>query len=160
MRHAFGEYRYTHVTMVGRCESEECEQQTQHLERLMARFPYDQNLRAQARALRKNMTKSEQRLWSQLRRKQRGYTFNRQFIVDRYIVDFYARKLHLVIEVDGITHDYEESSHADIERQRALEALGITVLRFPSGRIFNEMNQVLNEIDACILRCERENMDH
>ncbi|PEN06485.1 DNA methylase [Longimonas halophila] len=122
----------------------------------MTRFPYDRNLRPLARALRKNMTKSERRLWTHLRRKQRGYTFNQQFIIGRYIVDFYARQLRLAIEVDGVTHDYEQGDGSDAERQRALEALGITMLRFSSTRIFKDLEQVLYEIDACIDGCERK----
>ncbi|NBC17368.1 MAG: DUF559 domain-containing protein [Bacteroidetes bacterium] len=113
----------------------------------MTRPPYDRSLRPLARSLRKRMTKSERRLWSKLRRKQLGYTFYRQFIILQYIVDFYCRALHLAIEVDGLTHENPDVSARDIQRQRDLESLGITVLRFPSSRIMNELTDVLWEIE-------------
>ncbi len=37
-----------------------------------------------------------------------GYQFNRQKPLDKYIVDFYCKPLHLVIEIDGKYHEQEE----------------------------------------------------
>ena len=116
----------------------------------MSRPPHDRSLRPLARDLRKRMTKSERRLWSKLRRKQLGYPFYRQFIILQYIVDFYCRVLHLAIEVDGLTHEAPDVAARDKQRQRDLEALGITVLRFPSRRIMNEVDEVLWDIQHCI----------
>jgi very-short-patch-repair endonuclease len=97
------------------------------------------------------MTKSERRLWARLRRKQvRGCTFYRQFIILRYIVDFYCRTPRLVIEVDGISHDDPEAAAQDVQRPQDLEALGITVLRVPSARIMNDLDHVLQAIDGCV----------
>ncbi|WP_420315938.1 endonuclease domain-containing protein [Ekhidna sp.] len=37
-----------------------------------------------------------------------GYRFSRQVPIDEYIVDFYCKDIFLAIEVDGITHTYED----------------------------------------------------
>lgn len=102
------------------------------------------------------MTKSERRLWSHLRRKQiRGYTFYRQFIILQYIVDFYCRTLRLTVEVDGISHDDSEVAAHDEQRQADLEGLvGITVLRFSSARVMNDLENVLRAIEGCVVELE------
>jgi very-short-patch-repair endonuclease len=101
------------------------------------------------------MTKSERRLWARLRRKQiRGYTFYRQFIILQYIVDFYCRTLRLVIEVDGISHDDPDIAATDEQRQKELENLGLTVLRFPSARVMNDLDNVLRAVEGCVLELE------
>ena len=54
------------------------------------------------------MTDAEHRLWFRLRRKQLlGLQFYRQKPIGKYIVDFYAPAVALVIEVDGGQH-FEE----------------------------------------------------
>ncbi|MEQ9300482.1 MAG: DUF559 domain-containing protein [Cyclobacteriaceae bacterium] len=69
-------------------------------------LPYQKSLKEFSRYLRNNSTLSEVLLWQELRAGQiRGYKFNRQKPLDRYIVDFYCKKLNLVIEVDGSSHD-------------------------------------------------------
>ena len=63
---------------------------------------YKRHLKGKARELRKNMTDSERVLWSRLRGKQLlGVQFYRQKPIGEFIVDFYAPKTKLVVEVDG-----------------------------------------------------------
>jgi very-short-patch-repair endonuclease len=63
---------------------------------------YDPDLKPLARSLRAAMTNTEQTLWSRVRRKQvLGVQFYRQKPIGKYIVDFYAPRARLVIEVDG-----------------------------------------------------------
>ena len=113
----------------------------------MARPPYDKSLRPLARTLRKRMPKSERRLWSRLRNDQvQGYRFYRQFIILRYIVDFYCRPLRLVVEVDGVSHDDPRVAEHDLDRQEDLEGLGIEVIRFSSDRVLNDLDNVLRAI--------------
>jgi hypothetical protein len=51
------------------------------------------------------MTDSEQALWARLRGKQlKGIQFYRQRPIGNAIVDFYAPKAKLVVEVDGAQH--------------------------------------------------------
>ena len=63
---------------------------------------YKPQLRPLARRLRAAMTDAEHRLWFRLRRKQLLWVqFYRQKPIGKYIVDFYAPAVALVIEVDG-----------------------------------------------------------
>ena len=103
---------------------------------------YNPNLKSRARPLRQNLTDSERALWQRLRGKQlAGVQFYRQKPIGDFIVDFYAPKAKLIIEIDGSQH--MEPHHAERDRQRDeyLRCLGLMVLRFNS-------RQVLKEIEA------------
>jgi very-short-patch-repair endonuclease len=92
---------------------------------------YERYLKELARKLRQNMTLGEVLLWQHLKQKQmRGYDFDRQKPIDRYIVDFYCKDLKLAIEIDGSSHDGEEAKINDEIRQKRLESLGVRFLRF------------------------------
>jgi very-short-patch-repair endonuclease len=71
---------------------------------------YNKNLQPNANRLRKEMTKAEACLWKYVLRagKMKGFQFRRQRPVLNYIADFMCKELMLVIEVDGITHQWEE----------------------------------------------------
>ncbi len=65
---------------------------------------YNGNLKNKARQLRRNLTDSENALWSRLRNKQLlGVQFYRQKPIGGHIVDLYAPKPKLVIEIDPNT---------------------------------------------------------
>jgi very-short-patch-repair endonuclease len=82
--------------------------------------------------MRNNMTVSEQRLWSHLRRRQvEGWKFRRQAPIGDYIVDFLCIAAKLVVELDGSSHD-ETRFEYDQRRQEWLESQGYKVLRFSS----------------------------
>jgi len=98
--------------------------------------------------LRNKATSSENVLWQKLRKRQvGGLRFRRQVSIGKYTVDFYCPEINLVIEVDGnthfISHQIEEK---DLLRQKTIENLGIKFLRFTSTDVYNNMNNVLNEI--------------
>jgi len=64
------------------------------------------------------MTMSEILLWQELKGKQLlGYDFDRQIPIDNYIVDFYCKKLNLVIEIDGSSHTIDTAPMKDEIRQ-------------------------------------------
>ena len=110
-------------------------------------LPYNRTLKEFSRDLRSHSTLSEILLWQKLRASQfRGYAFNRQKPLGNYIVDFYCRKLDLVIEIDGNSHAYEEAVLEDEERQWVLEHLGVHFLRFPDVEVKCSMASVMNEI--------------
>ena len=78
---------------------------------------YDPRLKGAAQSLRSDPADSEQRLWSRLHRKQiLGVQFYRQKPIGRYVVDFYAPAVGLVVEVDGGQHF--EAGHAERDRER------------------------------------------
>lgn len=101
-----------------------------------------------ARQLRQQSTPPEKRLWQYLRNKQLGLKFRSQHPINRYIVDFYARKAGLVVEVDGETvHSYPEQIKYDQERDKFIEGLGLNVLRFSASDVIYNIEGVISEIE-------------
>ncbi|WP_028296308.1 endonuclease domain-containing protein [Olivibacter sitiensis] len=105
---------------------------------------YNPNLRSFARSNRKNMTKAEACLWKYVLggRRLLGYRFNRQRPVGNYIADFMCKELMLIIEVDGLTHQFEEVAENDTRREQALKAMGFTVIRFTDVEVLHDMGNV------------------
>jgi very-short-patch-repair endonuclease len=93
------------------------------------------------------MTDSEQLLWYRLRRKQiMGVQFYRQKPIGNYIVDFYAPKASLVVEVDGLQHMEKGHREADLRRDAFLESQGLRVLRFDNLQVLHELDAVVEVI--------------
>ncbi len=90
------------------------------------------------------MTKAEACLWKYVLRagKMKGFQFRRQRPVLNYIADFMCKELMLVIEVDGSIHQLEEVMTNDVEKQKALEEAGFTVLRFTNEEVLENINAV------------------
>jgi very-short-patch-repair endonuclease len=105
---------------------------------------YNPNLKSFAKQNRRSMTKAEACLWKYLLggRQLMGYRFNRQRPVGNYIADFLCKELMLIIEVDGLTHQFDEVRENDILRETALEALGFTVIRFDDDEVLNDIDNV------------------
>ena len=81
-----------------------------------------------AKELRKNMTPWERKLWYQYLRNY-PVRFQRQKAIGNYIVDFFCAKANIVIELDGGGHYEPAQIHADAERTRVLESMGLKVVR-------------------------------
>jgi very-short-patch-repair endonuclease len=101
-------------------------------------------LGSRARAMRRQPTEPEKRLWRHLSNSQLGgFKFRRQAVTGRYIADFLCAQKALIVEVDGWTHD---DAAADARRDRALALLGFTVLRVGNGDVMGNMDGVLTTI--------------
>jgi len=113
-------------------------------------FNYNKNLKPFARSLRKKGTMAEAILWRDvLKAKQLWpYQFNRQFSIGNYIVDFIARKLKLIIEIDGSSH--LAKNEEDLKKQQFLENDGYTILRFLEGPVIFRIDDVVKETDYAI----------
>ena len=94
-------------------------------------YCYNRHSQPYASALRKEMTKAEACLWKLVlkSRQLKGYSFRRQRPVLNYIADFMCIELMLVIEVDGITHHWEETGLKDQKKQEDLEQAGFHTRR-------------------------------
>ncbi len=124
-------------------------------------IPYNPALKELARQLRNNSTKSEIMLWKYLKNKQLcGYDFDRQKPLLNFIADFYSYELKLVIELDGYTHQFEETVEKDRIKTEELEAIGLTVLRFEDKAIFENMSSVLRVLEDYILAFEEGQKGH
>jgi very-short-patch-repair endonuclease len=103
----------------------------------------NRQLLANARAMRRELTGPELRLWLKLRAKRfEGAMFRRQVVIGPYIVDFACRTpARLVVEVDGETH--AEREKYDAARTAFLEERGYRVLRFTNAEVMSNIDGVL-----------------
>ena len=91
------------------------------------------------------MTEAEKLMWSKLRdRRLEGVKFKRQKPIGRYIVDFVALDLKLIVEIDGGQH--AERSAADTARTKALEESGYRVVRFWKNDVLGNIDGVLEAV--------------
>lgn len=121
-------------------------------------YAYNKNLKRYANSNRNKATKAEACLWKYAlrKRKMRGMVFKRQRPVLQYIADFMCQELKLIIEVDGATHLNEEQFKRDIIRQRKLEGIGFTVIRFTDEEVLDNMDEVKWAISKTIDRLNDE----
>ena len=99
-----------------------------------------------AEELRNRPTPADELLWNYLKESPFGIKFRRQHPASNYVLDFYADKIKLAIEIDGSIHELEKVKKNDEERQINLESFGIKFLRFTNQRVFKETDKVINEI--------------
>ena len=100
--------------------------------------------KAKVRYLRKTETPAEKILWQKLRDSKLGIKFRRQYPVSTYILDFYAPKIKLAIELDGSIH--KENKGYNEERTKYLNSKNIKVVRFWNSEIENDLENILNKI--------------
>ncbi len=121
-------------------------------------IPYNPILKEKAKELRQNMTFSEVKLWNEIKNgRLMGYDFDRQTPVGNYIIDFFCKDLLLGLEIDGITHLDEKVILQDEKRQKVLEEIGISFLRFDAMLVVNKVEAVVREIKNWILVYEEKN---
>ena len=102
-----------------------------------------------AKALRKNMTPWERKLWYDYLRNY-PIRFQRQKAIGNYIADFYCAKAHLVVELDGGGHYTAEQSVKDELRTHELESLNLTVIRICNLDIDRNFSGVCEYIDLVV----------
>jgi very-short-patch-repair endonuclease len=113
-------------------------------------LPYNINLKQNAINNRKAGVLSEVLFWQQVhKRKFYAIDFDRQRIIGNYIVDFYVKRLSLVVEIDGSSHDF--SQEYDFNRQEYLENLGLKVFRITDSAVKKHMGKVLNALELFII---------
>ena len=93
------------------------------------------------------MTREEKHLWYDFL-KQLPLTVKRQHNIENFIVDFYIAEKKTVIELDGVQHAQEENARADVERDAALAAWGIRVLRYSNYDVKRNFEAVTGDILA------------
>ena len=102
-----------------------------------------------ARALRRNLTPQEHKLWYAFLR---NYPIKiyKQRIIESFIVDFYCAEARLVIELDGSQHYTEQGKAYDAERSAILQQYDLFILRFANNDVDNHFNAVCEQIHATI----------
>jgi very-short-patch-repair endonuclease len=104
-------------------------------------IPYRRGLASRARALRRDPSPAEKKLWYEFLRGL-DYKFTRQKPLGRYVADFYCASRRLVIELDGDSHYTDRASRYDAARTEALELSGIRVMRFTNLEVMQNFDAV------------------
>ena len=103
-------------------------------------------LTGNARSLRKQMTKEENKLWYQFLRLYRP-RFHRQYVIGNFIADFYCHGAKLVVELDGSQHCTPEEKEYDQKRTEFMQSQGLKVLRFSNLDVMRRFQNVCEAID-------------
>jgi len=106
-----------------------------------------------SRQMRRLQTDAERLMWCLLRNHHfLGLKFRRQHeIGKRFIVDFYCEDIRLAIELDGAPHLLEAVAAFDAKRTRALNRLGVTVIRFRNDDVLEETNTALQRLRSVVM---------
>ena len=91
------------------------------------------------------MTPEEKHLWYDFLKKL-PLNVRRQHNIENYIVDLYIAEKKIVIEVDGRQHLLPEHLEADRQRDNALSAWNISVLRYSNDSVRNNFKAVVTDI--------------
>ncbi|MGZ6007351.1 MAG: endonuclease domain-containing protein [Rhizomicrobium sp.] len=106
---------------------------------------------ARARALRRNATDAEKRLWWKLRELNAlGFRFRRQAPFHVYVLDFAEHDARLVIELDGSQHAEAVHHARDERRDEFLASQGYRTLRFWNREIDENIDSVVERIVAML----------
>src|SRR4051794_33880584 len=103
--------------------------------------------RSRAKSLRKTMTRAETLLWRYLKAHHvDGLGFRRQAPMRNYIADFACHVAHLIVELDGETHDFAASQRSDRIRDAWFRSQGYMVLRFTNEQVLTNLEGVVEAI--------------
>ena len=120
-----------------------------------SRFTHTREDTAFARKLRRNVSKTERKLWPHLRANQLGAPFRRQHVIAGYFADYCCVPLALVVEIDGHTHDAARDSVRDFHMREQ----GFDVMRFSVQEVDENLEGVVSTIyDAVQIRLQERSV--
>ena len=111
--------------------------------------PYNLRLKAPSRALRRDPTPAERKLWFEFLR-DLPHKFTRQKPLGYYIADFYCSGLRLVIEVDGDSHFTAGAETHDRTRTAVLAGMNVRVIRFTNAEVMAQFEAVCSRINQVL----------
>lgn len=103
-----------------------------------------------SRAMRKNPTQAEKKLWQELRGEKLGFKFRRKFVIDsKYIEDFVCLEKRLIIECA------EDNTQSPLSQHEGsldfyLESRKFRILRFCNSEILGNLEGVLRVIKEAL----------
>ena len=104
---------------------------------------------SRARCMLHAPTVSEEALWQALRDGIGGVAFKRQVVLgERYIVDFFAPSVGLIVEVDGGVH--RGSRAADRRRDAQLQRAGYRIVRVDAALVMRNAAAALAVVSAAL----------
>lgn len=100
-----------------------------------------------AREMRRNPTEAQTALGEAIVRAELGkFKFRRHVVIGSAIVDFACQQLRVVVQIDEADAD----PALDRRRDKSLEEVGLTVLRFPAAEIIADADAVTATIVAAM----------
>ena len=112
-------------------------------------FHFSALLAERARSMRFAQQPSEAALWRALSKRQLGAEFRRQVpLSGRFIADFFAAAIGLVVEVDGGWHGGR--GRADARRDRMLARAGYRVLRLDAELVLRDLQAAVALVRAAV----------
>ncbi|MCJ9752048.1 endonuclease domain-containing protein [Neorhizobium sp. BETTINA12A] len=99
--------------------------------------------RKNARNMRRALTEAELKFWNAVRaHRLMGIGFRRQMPIAGYIVDFACPEHKLIIEIDGVSHSYDQNIRRDLTRDQQLASLGWQVVRFTNDEVHGHIDDL------------------
>lgn len=118
-------------------------------------LPQNKALMGYARQNRKAGNMAEVAFWLQVHKKMfHGLDFDRQKVIGNYIVDFYVKRLGLVVEIDGGSHNGKEEY--DAQRDKYLQEIGLKVFHTTDYDVIRHVDLVLADLRQFIM----DNYEH
>lgn len=116
----------------------------------ITQLPYNPNLKQRAKKLRQAKNLPEVLFWMQVTKGNfYNIDFDRQRVIGNYIVDFYVKRLGLVIEIDGSSHNHK--IEYDKIREKYLVDLGLKVYRITVADIMSNMPMAILALESYII---------
>ncbi|NUO54001.1 MAG: DUF559 domain-containing protein [Polyangiaceae bacterium] len=112
-------------------------------------YPSRTVLAHRAAGMRHAPTSTERLLWTRLNAGQLGVTFRRQYVIGRFIADFAAPGVRLVVEVDGGCH--ADRVARDARRDRELGRAGWRVVRVPAVLVLARLDDAVALVRAAVV---------
>lgn len=113
-------------------------------------LPCNIKLKDKAKSLRYAENLPEVLFWMQITKKRfHKIDFDRQRIIGNYIVDFYIKKLGLIIEIDCASHDDKELY--DRAREKYFISLGLKIYRISVDDVMKNMDFALMGLENYII---------
>jgi very-short-patch-repair endonuclease len=118
--------------------------------------PEREQARNRKASIASNMSQSEHRVTSIERAiKDRldaaGIAYTFQYLVDRFIADFYIPAANLIVECDGVYwHSLPKAQKNDAAKDVAIAQHGYALLRLPESRILSDPDGCIRAIQALI----------
>lgn len=108
-------------------------------------LPYHKDAKEKARLLRKNQTKSEEKIRKNFF-KELDVNVYRQKPIDYFIADFYIPSSKLIIEIDWLVHSKSDNMKYDARRDEILSTYWIVVARVKNKDIESNFEQLKIEL--------------
>lgn len=104
-----------------------------------------------AQSMRSRMTTAQGLLWTHLSQGSDNVWFRRQYPIGNHVVDFYCRKLKLIVEISHGAGRKQKKRERDAHlRDAYLRTCGYTVLRFTEQEIIDDFPCVVSRIRSCV----------